>query len=321
MVKGSIGRKGGREAQPKFGSGRLSGVAVLDSGDGPLGVFGDEGVGIGGGLLEGGEVFARTDIAEDDGDIAEPAGPFEAANGGAGEGQVELLVIHGEAIAEFGIGARGEGGLAGLAGPFIPWADIEAIVAAEEVVADESAVLERNGALVLDGEVADALAGVELVGGGDGPGGAGVYTAGAGAAAVGGRVLVGRKREGSEDKAEEEPLAVALVEEDGIFALPAEAGLLGDGAFEEGAGIDVGAIDGTVLAEGIADPLQFFEEDLVVILAEGVFGDAAAARRLGLVVVEAEGEDGARFGENGGRGGTAVGIAGQPCHVAVLVFV
>ena len=56
------------------------------------------------------------------------------------------------------MGPRGEASLTRRDGPLVPRADIEAVVAAEDAVAEGFAVFDGNGALVLDGQVGEALA-------------------------------------------------------------------------------------------------------------------------------------------------------------------
>ena len=80
-------------------------------------------------------------------------------------------------------------------------------------------------ALVLDGQVGDAAARIELVGRGEGIGRADVEAAAAAAAMVGlGRVGLELAR--GEDRAEEQPRAELARDEVGVLALPAEPGAL-----------------------------------------------------------------------------------------------
>jgi len=59
---------------------------------------------------------------------------------------------------------------------------------------------------------------------------------------IGGKGRIGIEVEAEQDFGEEEVGARARVDEAGIFADPAEAGALGEVAFEQGAGVGVGAI-------------------------------------------------------------------------------
>lgn len=280
-------------------------------------MFGEEFIVAPGNALEGGEVFGGADIAEDDADVAFPALETRTAERGAGKGLAEGLLVPGEHGAEIGVIAGGEFGFAGLPCPAIPWADVEAIVAAEEVIAEGAAVFEGKAAAVLDREVAQASAGVQLVGPGDGPGRAGIDTARAGAAAVA-LGFVGGQVQGTQDDAEEEPLALLPVDDEGVFRLPADAGEGGERFFENGAGIHVGLLPATPVTHRGTKPLQLFEEEFVVIASEGVFRDAAAPRWFLLKIVVAEDDDRPGFREYLARILPFLHAALHPRHRAVF---
>src|SRR5690606_8109043 len=110
-------------------------------------------------------------------------------------------------------------------------ADALAGVAAEEVVADALAQLHRHGAPQLDGQVRDALAGIEDIRRLEGVGRAGIETGGAASAALadGG---AGRERERGDDLADEHVGAEAGGDEHAVLADEAEAGAGGPGALE-----------------------------------------------------------------------------------------
>ncbi len=122
-------------------------------------------------------------------------------------------------------------------GEFVPRADGEAVVAAIDSVAEQGAQVRVDRAVVFDGQVRDAAAGVELVGGWEGLGRADVEAGGAGAA-VGGFGCVLGQVEGGEDGAEEDPVAEVAAEEVGVFALPAETGSLSEGFLHHRGGVD-----------------------------------------------------------------------------------
>jgi hypothetical protein len=61
-------------------------------------VFGDEGVGVGGGGLESREIVEGTGVAEGDADVAEEGWAFDAFDGAFGEEGAEGLVVEGEKI-------------------------------------------------------------------------------------------------------------------------------------------------------------------------------------------------------------------------------
>ena len=132
----------------------------------------------------------------------------------------------------------------------VPWAGVEAGVAAVDAISDGVAELEGDGAFAFDGEVGDAAAGVHATGGGDGLGGAGGDAAGAFAAVVGGGGVRG-EFEGGEDVCEEEPGAEVAVDLHGALAAPAEAGFAGEVALEDGAGVHVGALGAAVGGEEV----------------------------------------------------------------------
>ena len=319
-------------------------MAGIDLVDGPLGVFGDEGVGVGGGLLEGGEVVHGAGVAEGHADVAEEAFAFDAFDGGFGEEGAEVLDGEGEEVAE-GVVEDGfagvEAGLAAEFGEAVPGADVEAVVAAVDAVADEGAEVEGDGALVFDGEVGDAAGGVEVVGARDGVGGAGGHAGGAFAAVVV-LLFVGREGKGGEEFGEEEPGAEGGVDLDGGLAVPAEAGFGGEVAFEDGAGVGVVALGAAHVLEGEVEVAEFVLDEVVVVVVPGVTGDAvvwgrgilaAGRRRNGLrrdaaatvmvggvagVVVEGEGDDGLGAGEDFAGVAAAFEVALEPFHVAGL---
>ena len=301
-------------------------------------MFGDEGFGVGGGAGEGGEGAGIAGVAQGDADVAEEAAAFGAEDGGVGEVLFETGGVEGEECEEVGGGEVGAGVGAqegGGAGEAVPGAGGEAVVAAVDAGAEGAAEFEGDGAFEFDGVVGEAAAGIKLEGGGDGLGGAGGEAAGAGAAAVffG---SVGFEFEGGEDFGEEEPVAEGAADEVGVFADEAEAGALGEVAFEDGAGIDVPEGAGAGSAEVVEVGGELAEgggEEVVVVGVAGVAGDCAgealrhrgteALRRGGEVggggVAGGEAEDGAGTGEDLGGVDAFVGVAGEPGHFAVLV--
>src|SRR5437867_4377258 len=107
--------------------------------------------------------------------------------------------------------------------PAVPRADVLADVAAEDLAAETGALPVGDGALQLDGQVADAARGVEDVRGGQGAGRARVEARGAAPAHVGAGG-VGKQLEVGDQLAEEEPRAVLRVQEAGVLAPGAEPG-------------------------------------------------------------------------------------------------
>jgi hypothetical protein len=279
-------------------------------------VFADEGFFVRGGAAEGGEVGGGADVAEDDADVAEEAAAFDAEDGAAGKTAFEL----GGADFEEGVklvkvvvirrGRSEEAAFAGGLGEAVPRADVEAFVAAVNAVADEGAEFRGDGAFEFDGEVGDAAAGVELVGRGDGAGGAGVEAALASAAVI---ALgdVGLKLEAGDNFTEKEPGAEARMDEHGAFALPTDSGTLGERLFEDGTGVDVDFGGGAGLAELFGEGLEFRQHDVMIILAKGVAGDAAAGGGLGLIIIEANDDEAAGAGQDEAGIAAAGGLAGQ----------
>ena len=98
-------------------------VAVLDFLNGPVGVFGNEGVGICGGRFQGGQVSWGAGVAEGDANIAEKGGAFDAFDRTFGEETAESGVVEGEEIAQTmleDLGAGLEGGFAGKGRESVP---------------------------------------------------------------------------------------------------------------------------------------------------------------------------------------------------------
>lgn len=210
-----------------------------------------------------------------------------------------------------------EAGFAAEFGEFVPGADVEAVVAAVDAVTDEGAEVFGDGAFVLDGEVGNAAWGVDVVGAGDGVGGAGGHAGGAFATVV---VLffVGFEVEGGEEFGEEEPGAEFGVDLDGGFAVPAEAGFGGEVAFEDGAGVGVVALGAAHVLEGGVEVAEFVLDDVVVVIVPGVAGDAVVGGGVFLAgkVVEGEGDDGLGAGEDFARVAAAFEVSFEPFHVA-----
>jgi hypothetical protein len=168
--------------------------------------------------------------------------------------------------------------------------------------------------------------------GGDGIGGAGVDAAAAGAAVVG-EGGVGGEIEIEDHFAEEEPGAVVGVDEEGVFADPAEAGAGGEFALEEGAGVGVAAGEEGFgfgveeVAEASFEGAEFSVDDFVVVASPGVAGDFSDGAGVwwgfgrGLVVGEADAEDALGPREFLGDVDTLMDALGEVVHGAVLAFV
>ena len=177
---------------------------------------------------------------------------------------------------------------------------------------------------MLDREVGDAAAGIDVVRRGDGVGGAGVQAAGTLPAVVGFR-LVGRDLEVGEDGAEEEPGAEPSMDLHGALPAPAKAGLVGEIALQDRTGIDVAALASADQVDVVPDLAQAGLHDVVVVVVPGIAGDAPwglpLGRRDGTVarqVVQGEDDHGARPRHHLAGIAAAVRIAGEPGHLAVL---
>jgi hypothetical protein len=124
-------------------------------------------------------------VAEGDGDVAQPAFMTDTADRAALQAFVELGFAPGEernqargveTMARIEIGQRSG------AGEFVPGADQLTVVAAIDAVTEQGAQFERDRAMMLDREVADAAAGIEPIRGEDGAGRTDLETGLAGAA-------------------------------------------------------------------------------------------------------------------------------------------
>ena len=106
-------------------------------------------------------------------------------NRGILEVVAEIFVSPCRHLSQIRIGARIEFAFMCNLGPAVPRTDIEAVVTAEQVVADGLAKFGGNGPLVFDCQVGDTAARVELVGSGNGTRRANIDAGGAIAAMVG----------------------------------------------------------------------------------------------------------------------------------------
>lgn len=115
------------------------------------------------------------------------------------------------------------------------------------------------------------------MGGGDGLGGAGGDAAGAFSAVVAEGWVWGEVK-GGEELGEEEPCAEVAVDLDGGFTVPAEAGVCGEIALEDGAGIDVVALGAADFDEFLVECGEAFFDEVVVVVVPRVAGDAVVLR-------------------------------------------
>lgn len=110
-------------------------------------------------LLEGGEIFGCSSIAEGDADVAQEARAFGSFDGRLAEEAAELEIGEGEEVTK----SVFEDCFAGMELRFlrdfreaVPRADAEAVVTPVDAVAHHRPQFERDGAFVFDGEVGDA---------------------------------------------------------------------------------------------------------------------------------------------------------------------
>ena len=171
---------------------------------------------------------------------------------------------------------------------------------------------------MLDCEIGDASAGVELVGGGDCPGGAGIEAAGAVAAAIG-LPRGGRKGQCGQDRAEEEKVTELRVDYHSVLALPADSRRRSDWLFHHRAGVHIRLLDSAGIPEGEAELLEATQDQFVVIFAKCVSGNPIPdSAGTGLVVVHGNNDHRPRSREGVLRGCAPLGIAGEPIHRPVL---
>ena len=102
-------------------------MVLLDLSDGPSGVLGDEGIGVGGGAGEGGQIVRGAGVAKGDADVAEETRALDAFDGRLRKQGAERCVIENEKIAQAVLenGASGvERELTGLCCEAVPRAGV-----------------------------------------------------------------------------------------------------------------------------------------------------------------------------------------------------
>ena len=105
--------------------------------------------------------------------------------------------------------------------------------------------------------------------------------------------------------------------ENRALALPAKTSGGRDRLFKHRASIDVRLLLTAEIAHHLAELLQSFEDHIVVVGSERVFRDKVARGRMRLVIVEADHYETAGLRHDLAGVGPAIGITGQPGHVAV----
>ena len=202
-------------------------------------------------------------------------------------------------------------GILAYRGTAIPGADILANVAAKDLTTHVGTERLSNGAALFYGQVRDTQARIHLVGSNQGAGRAGIDASRAAAAAIFRHPKGHRRRQlqRGENHTQKEPGSELLIEYAGVLSDPANAGVLGVNALDQGAGIHVAA--GLKGAErplqALFQLLQATKQNVVVIgrlpgiACPGVAGDPAGFGRGGIdgsgrvgVVIGGANNDGAR---------------------------
>lgn len=179
----------------------------------------------------------RGTVPKSGGRVAEPALVPDASEGASFGAREERGFVPVEERDEIRRGESLTGGKVGegmALRPPVPRADELAVVAAEDPVAEKGPEFERDRTAVLDREVGDAAAGVELVRGGDRPRRADRKTRPTAPAAVRAPDVVHRERSVGQDLPEKAGGSAPRIDEAGVFPDPAEAGPLGVGFLHEG---------------------------------------------------------------------------------------
>ena len=197
------------------------------------------------------------------------------------------------------------------------------------MIADAGPQRARDRPLVLDRQEADAAPRVQLIGRGEGIGGAGAL-AGIATAAPPGARRIGCQRGGGVDRAQKEPVAQIPAEQVRMLALPADPRRLGQRFFHHRRGIDEHLHRISALLDQPAR--QAFERrfhDIVIIPAAGIDRNAAMGRRIGVGggviggqivarrIAHRQHDDRLHLGPERGRLRTLVGAALHPDHVAM----
>ena len=159
----------------------------------------------------------------------------------------------------------------------VPWASCQTVIAAIDPVSNGRPELNGYGALKFDGEVGNTTTGIQLKGTSQRSSWTGVQAPRAGATTIP-FGAVGFKLEGGHDFAQEQPIPQTPAHQVGVFADKANAGALGQVAFQERPGIRVP--EGTSaraaeLANVIRQNFETFANNIVIIREAGVTRDEA----------------------------------------------
>jgi len=112
------------------------------------------------------------------------------------------------------------------------------------------------------------------------------------------------------------------VDLDGGFSVPSESGGGGEVALQDGAGIDVVALDAAHVLHGEINVLELIPDEIMVVVVPGVSGDTIVGAGLifGGEIIEGEGNDGPAAGKNFTGIAAAIEVSFQPGHIAGVAF-
>ena len=223
--------------------------------------------------------------------------------------------------------ARREVALGGELGELVPRAHELAVVAAVDAVAQRLAELRGNRGAQLDRQIRNATRRVQLVRRDDRAGRTDIDAGTAGAAVVG-RRLIERQRQVGEDLAKKEPRAGVAMEQVGVLADPAEAGVARERFLQDRAAVDEHTVRarGAVRADFLGELREPSAQHFVIVAAERVAGHV---RTLGIAehfvriaclrwqVVHARCDDSQRSRDQLLRPGAAAAVPLHVVHGAV----
>ncbi len=210
----------------------------------------------------------------------------------------------------------------------IPGTGQLAVVTAENPVADQGAKRRGDRPAVFNGEIGDAAAGIEVVGGTDRPGRADIEAPPTTATQWSLR-LAHRQRQIGINFTQEEPGPHVPIEQERVFSHPPQARLECQGLFQHRGTVAEDAI--TECADGLLQPsgqvLQALANQLVIIAPECVAGDVAAFGvgqggpgflRGGGKMIHAYGNDANGAGDQLRRAAALAAVTVHPVHIPVV---
>ena len=221
-------------------------------------------------------------------------------------------------------------GFAGVPGKTVPRAHQLTVVAAEDAVADTPSQVLGDAAVVLNSQVGNAAAGIQLVGRDDGVGGA-HGDAGLALAAMVFTGLVYGQGDVGVDFTEEKPAAGLTVEHQGVFALPAQPGFGRQRLFHHRGAVHKGAGKFTVAhfrPDSGGQCGKPFADQFVVIPAQRIARDVGLVffaqhfhrLRIGWQVIHARRDDSQGAGLQRFRAKTFVAVGAHPLHLPLIAF-